>query len=80
MGQLGDFTLDQVAGAVALIISSLGGLLLIIFKSRCSEIKVCWGLWSCIREVPEKQDGDEETPKTPKPSVKPPVQGAVRRP
>tara|TARA_R100001163_G_C5010848_1_gene156814 strand:- start:332 stop:577 length:246 start_codon:yes stop_codon:yes gene_type:complete len=61
MGQLDDFSLDQVAGASALIISSIGGLLLIVFKSRCKTISCCWGMWSCIREVnDEEEESDEE--------------------
>jgi hypothetical protein len=59
MGKLDDFSLDQMAGATALVISSLGGLLLIVFKSRCKTIKCCWGLWSCVREL---QDVDEPEP------------------
>tara|TARA_R110001592_G_scaffold14084_5_gene63753 strand:+ start:175 stop:414 length:240 start_codon:yes stop_codon:yes gene_type:complete len=65
MGKLDDYSLDQVAGALALIISSVGGLLLICFKSRCSQIKLCWGLWSCIRVIPN-EDSDDETPQTPR--------------
>lgn len=60
MGNLDDFSLDQMAGASALIISSIGGLLLIVFKSRCKTISCCWGMWSCIREVNEEEDSDEE--------------------
>ncbi len=60
MGRLDDYSLDQVAGALALVISSLGGLLLIIFKSRCTRINLCCGLWSCMREVPQDNDEDEE--------------------
>tara|TARA_R100001015_G_C4516813_1_gene86937 strand:+ start:133 stop:384 length:252 start_codon:yes stop_codon:yes gene_type:complete len=62
MGQLDDFSLDQMAGASALIISSIGGLLLIVFKSKCRTISCCWGMWSCIREVnaEEDEESDEE--------------------
>ena len=60
MGQLDDFSLDQVAGASALIISSIGGLLLIVFKSRCKTISCCWGMWSCIREINDEEEDDEE--------------------
>ena len=59
MGNLDDFSLDQMAGASALIISSIGGLLLIVFKSRCKTISCCWGMWSCIREVPEDSEEEE---------------------
>ena len=51
MGQLDDFSLDQMAGATALIVSSIGGLLLIIFKSKCRTISCCWGMWNCVRDV-----------------------------
>lgn len=64
MGNLGDFTIDQVAGALALILGSLGGLLMICFKSRCSQIRLCWGLWSCVRVIPPDNDDDESTQPT----------------
>ena len=35
-GQLQDFTIDQLAGATALVLGSVGGLLMIIWKSRCA--------------------------------------------
>ena len=60
MGELADFSLDQMAGATALVISSLGGLLLIVFKSRCKTIKCCWGLWSCVRELPDDEEPEPE--------------------
>ena len=69
MGQLDDFSLDQMAGASALVISSVGGLLLIIFKSRCRTINCCFGLLSCDRivqsddEEEKEKDKDKETSK-----------------
>ena len=62
MGKLDDYSLDQVAGALALVVSSLGGLLLIVFKSRCTNIRLCCGLWECQRAVPtmEDEESDEE--------------------
>ena len=32
--------------------SGLGVLLAYFLKSRCSNIKVCWGLFSCVRTPP----------------------------
>ena len=58
MGQLADFSLDQAAGAAALVLGSLGGLLLICFRSRCTQISVLWGCYSCVRDVGD--DSDEE--------------------
>ena len=60
MGKLDDFSMDQVAGATALIVSSVGGLLLIIFKSRCRTISCCWGMWNCVREVPVEDEDDDK--------------------
>ena len=59
-GQLGDFTIDQVAGASALILGSVGALLMVIFKSRCETISCCWGLWACKRSV-QTDDTDTDT-------------------
>ena len=60
MGQLGDFTIDQVAGASALLLGSIGALLMIIFRSRCETISCCWGLWTCKRAVPIDDDNDTD--------------------
>ena len=51
---LADFTIDQMAGALALTLGSIGGLCLILFKSRCEKITICFGLWSCNRKVSEE--------------------------
>lgn len=65
MTKLSDFSLDQLAGAVALALSSVGALLLILFKSRCSSIEYSclWGIcrYNCMREIINNSD-DEETP------------------
>ena len=54
MGELANYTIDQVAGALALTLGSVGGLCLILFKSRCQRISICWGVWSCDRKVAEE--------------------------
>jgi hypothetical protein len=57
MGRLDDFTIDQLAGSLALVVSSLGGFMLIMFKSRCTSL--CCGM--CIRD-PLPPGEDEENP------------------
>tara|TARA_R110001606_G_scaffold83137_1_gene190008 strand:- start:480 stop:761 length:282 start_codon:yes stop_codon:yes gene_type:complete len=59
MGQLANYTIDQVAGALALTLGSVGGLCLILFKSRCETISICWGAWACNRKVAE-EDKEED--------------------
>ena len=60
MTQLSDFSLDQLAGAIALGLSSVGGLMLILFKSKCTTVNYscCWGLfkYDCQRAVIESSD------------------------
>ena len=64
-GQLQDFTIDQFAGATALVLGSFGGLLMIIWKSRCAcRMRLgfsdkCY-LFDCAREPPKEADSDEE--------------------
>lgn len=61
MGKLDDYSLDQVAGSLALIISSIGGLLLICFKSRCTNVRLLWGCYDCQRNVSDETEDDKKT-------------------
>jgi len=63
MGELANFTIDQLGGTLALVLGSLGGLCLILFKSRCTEISICWGLWSCDRKVSDEDKEDDDKKK-----------------
>ncbi len=49
-----DYSNIATVGAAALC-----SVLLVVFKSRCSNISICFGLLSCKRNVPES---DEEQP------------------
>ena len=60
MGQLADYSIDQIAGAGALILGSLGALLHVIFQSRCTRISLCCGFWSCDRRVEAAAVQEEE--------------------
>jgi hypothetical protein len=71
MGELANYTIDQVAGALALTLGSIGGLCLILFKSRCETISICYGLWTCNRKVVEE---DKEEVKEDKKTIKPLLQ------
>jgi hypothetical protein len=65
-GELQDFTIDQFAGASALLLGSVGGLLMIIWKSRCMcKMNGCY-LFQCERQPPQEPDSDDE------PQVAPP--------
>ena len=51
----GDYSNIITIGAAA-----IGSVLLIVFKSRCSNISLCCGLFACERKI--KEDGEEEDP------------------
>lgn len=59
IGKMDDFTIDQFAGSLALILGSIGGLLMIIWKSRCAcRINCCW-LFRCERLPPNENNNAE---------------------
>lgn len=65
-GELQDFTIDQLAGATALVLGSIGGLLMIIWKSRCAcRVRLgisdkCY-IFDCERAPPpDDKDSDDE--------------------
>jgi len=74
LAQMENFTIDQFAGATALILGSVGGLLMIIWKSRCAcRCRIgctdkCY-LFDCERKPPpdsndsDNEDDDNKTPK-----------------
>ena len=39
--------------------SAIASVLLVIFKSRCKTINLCWGLINCLREVQSESDEEE---------------------
>jgi len=67
-GRLQDFTIDQLAGATALVLGSVGGLLMIIWKSRCAcRVRVgcsdkCY-IFDCERKPPPEDSDDEDSKK-----------------
>ena len=46
-----EFTITELSYAVIAIMGGLSGLLLVIWKSRCKTINLCWGGVDCQREV-----------------------------
>ena len=62
---LESFTIDQLAGSTALILGALGGLLTVIWKSRClCRCRIGLGdkcyLFDCSREPPPPEQPVEE--------------------
>ena len=66
MGILQEFNINELAGATGLILGALGGLLAVIWKSRCHcKMNLCY-ICQCERKPPpdeaiEPESEDEET-------------------
>ena len=68
MGNLQDYSIDQVAGGIVVMMGSLGALLHVLFSSRCTDINCCWGLWHCQRQVQDKPPEPKKEPE-PEPDI-----------
>ena len=51
---------NDYSNFVTICAAAVGSTLLVVFKSRCVKISLCFGLWSCDREVQDASDDDEE--------------------
>jgi len=72
------WTPNDYSNFITISAAAIGTTLLVLFKSRCVKISMCWGLWSCDRQV---QDDDEDKPPatnetTPDMERPPPVQSS----
>ena len=55
-GQLQNYSVDQLAGAVVLILGAIGSLLLVVWQSKCHcKINLCY-LFQCERRPPNEQE------------------------
>jgi len=66
------WTPNDYSNFITISAAAIGSTLLVIFKSRCKNISLCWGLIGCIREV--QTDSDEENPDGEQPPPQAPPQ------
>ena len=52
------WTPNDYSNIITIGAAAVGTVLLILFKSRCTNIKLCCGLWSCDR-MPQTEDSEE---------------------
>ena len=54
------WTANDWSNIVTISSAALASVLLVVFKSRCSKISICWGLWSCDRVVQDQSDDEND--------------------
>jgi len=61
------WTPNDYSNFITISAAAIGSTLLVIFKSRCKNIKLCCGLLECIREVKEDSEEENEEEQQPQP-------------
>ena len=54
------WTPNDYSNIITIGAAAVGSVLLIVFKSRCKNIKLCCGIVECIREPPEEASDDDQ--------------------
>ena len=54
------WTPNDYSNFITISAAAIGSTLLVIFKSRCRNISLCFGLVNCIREVQSDSEEEEE--------------------
>jgi len=58
-GNLQDYSVDQAAGAVVLVLGAVASLLLVIWQSRCHcKMNLCY-IFQCERRPPSEDEMDD---------------------
>lgn len=65
------FKITELAIFITAIMSSLGGLCMVIQKSKCKNINMCCGLMNCERDEKAIEMDIEKGQKTPVPQRRP---------
>tara|TARA_R100001244_G_scaffold83158_1_gene64256 strand:+ start:331 stop:606 length:276 start_codon:yes stop_codon:yes gene_type:complete len=58
-----EWNANDYSNIITISSAAIASVLLVIFKSRCSNISVCFGLFSCDREVIEDEDKSKKKTK-----------------
>eukprot|EP01049_Picozoa_sp_SAG25_P024596 SAG25_NODE_11184_length_311_cov_1.117925_1_plen_69_part_10 len=64
-----EWTANDWSNIVTIASAALASVLLVLFKSRCTQIRLCYGCWSCTRDV--QQTGSDDEAPTPAPAPEP---------
>jgi hypothetical protein len=56
------WTPNDYSNIITIGAAAIGSVLLIVFKSRCKNIKLCCGIVECVREVVEEKENQSAAP------------------
>mgnify|MGYP003628495186 CR=1 FL=1 len=68
---MSEWTPNDYSNILTVGAAALCSVLLILFKSRCSNISICFGLLSCKRKPPADDDPDPKKPIKPIDPIEP---------
>ena len=54
------WTPNDYSNIITIGAAAVGSVLLILFKSRCKNIKLCCGVVECVREPPPAEDQQDD--------------------
>lgn len=54
------WTPNDYSNIITIGAAAVGSVLLILFKSRCKKISLCFGLWSCDRDPLDEEEKEED--------------------
>ena len=58
-----EWSANDYSNIITITASAIASVLLVVFKSRCKKINICFGLLSCDRVVQSESEDDEEEQK-----------------
>jgi len=58
-----EWTANDYSNIITISASAIASVLLVVFKSRCKKISICYGLLSCDRKVQSDSEDEEEQKK-----------------
>ena len=69
-----DWTSNDYANIITISAAAISSVLLVVFKSRCKNIKLCCGFIDCIREPKGESDEEGEGENPDGPALIPPAE------
>lgn len=58
-----EWSSNDYSNLITISASAIASVLLVVFKSRCKKISICYGLLSCDRKVMSESDEEQEKKK-----------------